>query len=263
MTFTFGQLPTSGNSAKESYELKWRASGIDDDTYVRAVALSAAPLTVWIPEGVLHRQDVALDHVGWGLFIVTASYGPKNKTAGSYSATFDTTGGTLTIKASLSTIASYSAGGAIPNHGGAIGVNGDEVEGAEIVIPALKETITFRHPQGVIDQAKIKALARMTGKVNSDTFLTFDAGEVLFLGATGSDGSEAEAEIQYQFAMSENLQNKVIGGITVAQKNGWDVSWIQFAPQVVGGLPVRKPMYIYVERVYERTSLSGALGFGA
>ena len=111
--------------------------------------------------------------------------------------------------------------------------------------------------------ARIKHLRSLTGRVNSDTFLTFPPGEVLFLGSVGRDGTNVEAEASYQFACSENLVNHVIGGITVAAKRGWDVAWIQFKDDVDGGKPVKPPAFIHVERVYQQIALGLALGFGS
>ena len=132
----------------------------------------------------------------------------------------------------------------------------------DFVVPALKLTVHFKHPAGIITIPQIKNLARYTGTVNSDTFLTFAPGEVLLLGAKGSEGSDTESEVAYELACSENLQNKVIGGITVAQKQGWDVYWIQFKNDAAGNQPVTKPEYIYVERVYDRIPFAASLGFG-
>ena len=210
--------------------------------------------------GTLFRQDVQLDWQGRDVCYVKVPYGPRKKESGNFRLSFDTTGGTIHIKLAKSHVASYPAGA--PNHGGAIGVNKDEVEGTDIVIPALKLTGTFTHPAGIITLPQIKHLARITGTVNNGTFLTMAAGEVLFLGCQGSEGTDTETSIAYQWACSENLQNEVIGGITVAQKDGWDVAWIEFKNDVDGGKPIKPPAFIHVERVYRRIDMALALGFG-
>ena len=63
--------------------------------------------------------------------------------------------------------------------------------------------------------------------------------------------------------MSQNLANKVIGGITVAQKAGWNVAWVAYKPNNAGAKPTIEPTAIYVERVYEQINMGLALGFGA
>ena len=269
MAFKFTERRNSRESTSNppSVTLRYAAQGEPNDAIVKAYAVSATPyIVVSDDDGVLYRQDVQLEPQGFALYHVSVPYGPRKTENGSYRVTFDTTGGSLKLTASKQTVASYKQtgdAGAIPNHGGAIGVKSNkEVEGAEIIVPALKLSVHFKHPRGVITIPRIKDLARLTGNVNSDTFLTFAPGETLFLGAKGSEGADVETEVTYDFAMSENLQNKVIGGITVAAKQGWDVYWISFKNAVDGGKPVTQPEYIYVERVYDRIAMAASLGFG-
>ena len=264
MVFRFKERPTSRQSTGNppTYNLEYVAAGESDDAYVRAYALAGTPALVNTIHGTLWRQDLALEPQGRDIFYVRVPYAERKREQGQFRLSFDTTGGTVNIKLAKEHVATYPAIGA-PNHHGAIGVNGDNVEGADIVIPALKLTAHFTHPAGIITLPQIKNLARNTGKTNSDTFLTFAPGEVLFLGCSGSEGTDSPTEIGYQFACSENLVNHVIGGITVAAKRGWDVAWIQFKDDVDGGKPVKPPAFIHVERVYQQIALGLALGFGS
>ena len=266
MDFQFGEKPNSrsGTSKPPTETRRYFAVGSSDREYVRAYAASVIPAQIVTTEGTLYRQDIADDWTSSNYCELTVPYAKNENETGSMKISFDTTGGTVNIKASLSTIGAFGGGAAVGDFGGAIGVNGpdQDVEGTEIVIPAGKLTISYSHPAGVITMAQIKTLMRNTGVVNSDTFMTFAAGEVLFLGATGSDGTDADAEVSYSFACSENLINQVIGGINVVAKDGWDYAWIKFAEAVAAGKPVKEPQSIYVERVYRRTNLGLLLGFG-
>jgi hypothetical protein len=147
-----------------------------------------------------------------------------------------------------------------------IAVNKDDVQGAEIIIPALKISVHYSHPAAVITIARIKYLADITGMVNSDDFFGFAAGEVLFLGASGSEGTDAETEVTYQFAMSANADSLTIGDVTGIVKDGHELAWIKYkdAVDTEGGkdLPVKQPEFVYIERVYETVDLALALGFG-
>jgi hypothetical protein len=261
MVFRFKERPTSRRSAKNQFELQYVAAGATDEYYVRGYALAATPAIVNTPEGTLYRQDLSIDWQASDIAYVSVPYAERKKENGTFRLSFDTTGGTLTIKCAKEHIATFPSTGA-PNHGGAINVHGDEVDGTDIVVPALKITAHFTHPAGIITLPQIKHLARTTGKSNSDNFLTFAPGEVLFLGCSGSEGTDAPTEVAYQFAMSENLQNHVIGGISVLAKAGWDVAWIQFKDDVSNNKPVKPPEWIHVERVYDRVPLALALGFG-
>jgi len=166
------------------------------------------------------------------------------------------------IMASKATVGAYGGAAATTDFDGMIGVNQDSVDGVDIVIPTLKITATFTHEVGIITLPRIKQLARATGKVNSDTFLTFAPGEVLFAGCTGTEGVVSPTTIGYQFLCSENASSLTIGGIASIVKKGHDYVWIRFKDAVVGGLPVKKPRSAYVERVYDTTAFVPLFGFG-
>jgi hypothetical protein len=270
MTFRFDEEPNSreATGSPPTVVLRYTARGTQDESFVHAVAFASTPATYWTIYGVLYRQDIRTEPAGFNVWRVSIPYGPKNSTpppTGQWTFGFNTTGGSFHIKASKSTVNKYPAATA-PDYKQLIGVNDGEVQGSDIVIPALKLNVTYKHPAGVVNIAYAKALARLTGKVNETEFLTFDAGEVLFLGASGSDGSEAEAEVGYEFACEENLQDQVVGAVTGIEKDGWDVAWIKWKDdtEVVGAdtVPKKVPQFVYVERVYTRVNLAVALGFG-
>lgn len=261
MAFYFHERPNSRKSTTfpPTLERQYVAGDETDAAVIRAFALNAIPYNIATTQGILYRQDLVIEPNGPSIWYITAPYATNQRATGQRRLTFDTSGGTINVKASKSTVASYPTGTAT-DHKQLIGVHGDQVDGVETVIPALKISLAFRHPAAYITIAQIKNLARHTGKVNSDTFLTFAPGEVLFLGASGSEGTDAETEVTYQFACQENLQNLIIGGITVAAKDGWDVAWIQYKDAVDSNKPAVQPEYIYVERVYDRIPLASSLG---
>lgn len=243
----------------------YTAAGSNDDDYVRAFALNATPIILPTIRGTLYRHDIRIDPLGYKLWRVEIPYGPNPIDTGQWRLSFDTTGGTLSITNSIETITKYTAAGApkaAPDQGGALNVRGDQIDGAEVVVPALKITATFTHPQGVISLPQIKNLARWTGRFNSTPFLTFAPGEVLFLGVTGDEGSDVQTTAQYQFAMSENLLGATIGPFTNVDKRGWEYAWISYRDAVANGSPVKQPQWLYVERIYRPVNLALALGFG-
>lgn len=270
MTFRFHERPTSRRQSvkDQTYQLNYVAAGNTDDIYVRSYALASTPAIVTTPQGVLYRQDVQLDPQGRDIFYVTVPYGPKNQETGSFTWSFDTSGGTVHIKASKSTVNRYAPAGQVAfDHKQLIGVHGKDVDGTDIAVPAMKISVQFKHPLGVITLAQARHLASVTAMVNSDTFLGFPPGEILLLGARGSDGTEAEATVGYDFVYSRNADGAsgpklTIGAIADIVKQGHDYAWISYEPDVVADKPGMKPNAVYVERVYNRTSLSAALGFG-
>ena len=261
MSIRFDEKPTSRATTYEppSYTGLYTLAGTIDHGIAWAYAASATPAVVVAAGQVLYRQDVKIDPVGYDVWDVVVPYGKLDKTVGSYRFAFSTTGGTVNIKQAKEHVAVFPNGS--PDNKGAIDVEGDQVHGAEIVIPALKLTYTFRHPLGYVSEALAVKLARLTGQTNSATWHGFKVGECLFLGASGSDGSDADAEVGYEIACSQELTNATIGAITGVNKKGWDISWNSFEPAVDGGNPIRKTLYISVERVYDSFNFASQLGF--
>lgn len=265
MSFSFSERPDSRatTSNPPTYTSRWGAYGTQDAAFVKAYAIGATPAFVSTIQGTLYRQDIKIDPGGFEIFYIEVTYGVEKRELGQWTFSFDTTGGTLHIKASRSTVNSY--GTSPPSHKQLIGVHGDEVDGCDIVIPALKLNVAFSHPLGIITIAKAKQLAQYTGVVNSAAFLGFSAGEVLFLGASGSDGTDAEAEVTYQFACSQNATGLTIGTISSIAKEGHDYLWIRYKDAVdssFGLYAVKEPQFVYIERVYDRADLATVLGFG-
>jgi hypothetical protein len=227
---------------------------------------------VAVGDGILLRNDIGVQEIGPGVYNVTVSYVTQEQqkpAVGSLKFSFSTTGGTFHITHAREHVQSYAASGNAPLHYGAINVvrNGDEqdIQGADIVIPALKLTITFNHPRGIVTINHAKTLAGLTGCVNSAVFLGFAAGEVIFLGADGSDGTNADAEITYHFACESNLEGLTYqnGTITGVAKNGHDLLWLEsVSSKDTNSKPVVKVIAAHIERVYRRVDLKAALGFG-
>lgn len=274
MTFRFNERPNSVRTTTNppTYEKQYVAAGESNPNIVRAYAAQLTPSVVSVPEGLLFRDDIAVQEQGYRVFHVTPRYVAQEfqkPATGSYKFSFQTTGGTFHITHAREHVASYVASGNAPQHHGAINVvrngSGMDVQGADIIIPALKLSIVFSHPLGIVNVNHAKMLARLTATVNSATFLGFAAGEVIFLGAEGSDGSQAEAEVTYHFACEENLEGLVFqnGTITGVNKQGHDLLWVESEPEKDGNNNgVSKVLAVHIERTYKRGDLRLALGFG-
>ena len=259
----FEERPKSGRSSVSPPTLtkEYFLSGIEDDYIANAYAASAIDSSVNVPQGVLWRQDIQLDHEGHALYGITVTYGKDKRDTGSFKFSFDTTGGTVHITSSKETVGKFPANAA--DHKQTIGVNGDNVDGADIIIPALKMNYSFKHPAGMVTEAKARYLASVTGMTNSVMWHGFQPGELLLLGATGSDGTDAEAEVNYSVAASANVlaPGLTIGGIANIVKKGHQLAWIAYKSADDGGKAATQPLAVYIERVYDEIDFFAALGF--
>ena len=178
---------------------------------------------------------------------------------------FDTGGGTKHINQSIKTDGKYPNDA--PDFAGAIEVDNEgNVNGVDVTMPVLNFTETHTLAGSRVSTSYKKTLASLTGTVNRSGFRGFSAGEVLFLGASGtkrSKKSSAPWEITYRFAVSTNKAGFKVGDIQVARKYGWDYLWVRYADKVAEGGKnvVKKPVAVYVEMVYPEGDF-GNLGIG-
>jgi hypothetical protein len=153
-----------------------------------------------------------------------------------------------------------------PSMDSAIGVDDNGVQGVDIVVPALTWTETYDVKSTYVNSAYIKSVAALTGTTNGAAFRTFEAGEVLFLGASGSqewdeDKGDGPWTLSFKFVASKNLTAQTIGSITGIEKKGHEYLWVRYESSVSGSDLVKKPKYVYVNTVYREGDFSG-LGIG-
>ncbi|MBR2488030.1 MAG: hypothetical protein IKB52_02810 [Kiritimatiellae bacterium] len=178
---------------------------------------------------------------------------------------FDTGGGTKHLNQSLKTDGRYPNNA--PDFAGAIEVDNEgNVNGVDVTMPVLNFTETHTLSGSRVSTSYKKTLASLTGTVNRSGFRGFSAGEVLFLGASGtkrSKKSSAPWEITYRFAVSPNRAGFKGGDIQVTRKYGWDYLWVRYADKVAEGGKnvVKNPDGDYVEMLYPEGDF-GNLGIG-
>ena len=259
--FQFNEIPQSREWSTDppGVTYRYKASGEFDDGAILNFSVFATPAIVYSIVGTLYRGNIQIEPDGYKQYVVSVPYTPRNTLVGSVTFRFDTTGATINIKAAKSHVASYPGGG--DPHKGAIGVTGADVEGADIIIPALKLVYTVKWPAGVVSEAYSRALSIVTGTTNVLPFRGFAAGELLYVGSTGEDGTGAESSVDYVFVASPNATGMTIGDIAGIAKAGHDYLWIEFKNDVVAGKPVKQPERVHVERVYEPVNFATALGW--
>ena len=214
----FDSRETTESIDSPSIDLKYQVKGTEDDLAVRTIVELTIPAFYLS----LPFQSYHLKPLGGGVWDVSARYGKKEqKDTGESSFSFDTGGGTTHITQSLETVVKYAPPGkTAPDFKGAIGVTVDSVEGTDITIPVYNFTETHYIATAAVTGAYKATLFALTGKVNDAPFKGFQAGEVLFLGASGSVRGTEDWEITFRFAASPNVTGIVIGDINVAKK-GW------------------------------------------
>ena len=255
----FDSRETTVGIENPSVDLLYMVDGTEDDAAVRAVVEATIPAMY----AGLVFQNYHIAHQGSGLWEVSFRYGkkePKEPRQSSFS--FDTGGGTTHMTQSLETVASYAPGGEeAPDFKGAIGVNNDSVEGTDITIPVYNFKETHYIPIALVTPAYKATLFYLTGKVNAFSFKGFAPGEVLFLGASGSQRGQEDWEITFSFAASPNATGLTMGDITDIDKKGWEYLWVRYQDAEDEDVLVKQPAAVYVEQVYPYGDFS-LLGIG-
>ena len=259
-----------------SVDLFYDLEGTSSDTFAKTLAESSTPTTY---EGLV-RHSINLEPV-WvdttaadGHWLVTVRYSVQDPASGGDSTfCFDTSGGTQHITQSKEPIGRYAPAGIVivPDHKGAIGYNGETVEGVDITVPVYTWGETHYLADILVTWGYRGTLFGLTGRTNDAPFKGFAAGECLFLGAAGSKRAAEEWEISFRFAGSPNVADAcadwdaTIKPAAAVPKKGWEYLWVQYADCIdATANPKRKlkrPVGVYVERVYPSGNFAG-LGIG-
>jgi hypothetical protein len=150
-----------------------------------------------------------------------------------------------------------------PDFGGAIGVNGDTVEGVDDTAPTYDFSETHLIDDALVTQSYKLLLFNLYGKMNSATFKGFARGECRYMGTTGSKRGDGKWSLTFRFSCSPNVSNLSIGGICGISKLGWDYLWVRyddFEDEDAFAL-VKRPRAAYVERICDFGDFS-TLGIG-
>lgn len=244
-------------------EFRYVVFNAADEAAVNSAVQAQAPTTYTNPlyNAALYRKSIDItEQLNATTWKVTVRFEtPTQLDTLQTQTSFDTTGGTQHITQSFATT-KYGTGA--PDLNGAIGDDGESVQGVDVTVPVFQ----FQETHYISDNAfNAWAIYALTGCINSSTFRGWAAGEVLFLGAAGTWRTDRNVwEITYKFAASPNLSNLSVGTIAGIDKGGWDYLWIRYAttPDVSAPMLVKKPVGVYVEQVYAAVPFS-QLGIGS
>jgi len=284
-----------GKKATSSFTRSFKVFGTTDDVELHTAA-SAKIIAdgYWkypgLPTMKLRAEQYSVSFLGDNAWQVTIQYEKNGADDGEEplkrARSFDTTGGTQHItqakggkvtvfrggpNGQSSTVVTMSSEtryppGSAPSQYEAIGVDSNGVKGVDVVTPQLQWQETYDVPNKYVTSNYIRGLSALTGTVNNDSFRGFAAGEVLFLGCSGSHEWDDEKGIgpwslTYRFVASPNVTEQTIGDITDIAKKGHEYLWVRYEESTTGYDLLKKPKYVYVDKVYKDGYFS-ALGIG-
>lgn len=194
------------------------------------------------------------DEVEPGYYLFTGSYSFKRLEVDEWTLAIDTSGGSIRMTTSLATTRYAPAGKTAPDFAGAIEIDDGKPKGIDRVIPAVKLNVTYRMTRPANVLAFTAIASGLTGTVNNAPILGHQAGELLFLGASGDFGNNVDPTFQFSWAASKNASLS-IGSIASINKAGHEYLWILYEEEKAGAgadaYMVTKPRAVYVERIYE------------
>lgn len=274
----------SADGSGNSREVKFFVTGTDDmDAAIDAILSKLqASLQLASASRIVIASQLKVEQIGPEVFRGSMDYaalqagggssggrggGGVNKptAVGEVTFSFDGSGGTFKL---LEAYSQTKYGTDAPDHENRISVKDDgEVEGVEIVVPQLVITLTQRFSGPTITLSWLRSLVLATGTVNSDTFLGFEPGEVLFLGASGqqplhfmSDGdvTAGDRDIAFRFSISPNRTGLTYGSVTGVSKPGHDFLWLAYKTEKdsTGKTLTKIPIGAYVAQTYPRFAFS-------
>jgi hypothetical protein len=263
-----------GKKATSTMTKSYKVFGTADDTVVHA-AVNQQISTVgygWQYPGVsdaqLWAESYSIAFLGDNAWQVTINYEktgaePSTPDPMKRARSFDTTGGT---QHKTQAEAERKYGTNAPDQQKAIGVDGNGVNGVDIVVPALQWQEQYDVPNAYINATYVRGLAGLTGTTNNAAFRGFEAGEVLFLGCSGSQEWDNEKgsgpwSLSYRFVASKNVTGETIGSISGIEKKGHEYLWVRYEDSVEGSSLLKTPKAVYVNRVYKESNFS-QLGIG-
>lgn len=144
-----------------------------------------------------------------------------------------------------------------------IGVNGKDVEGVDIYVPKL----SYReiHERDTLADGYLSTLIDCTAKVNENGWKGFEAGELIFMGATARRRGTGPWRVEYMFAAEKTVSVPIetVSGSQNVLKGGWDYLWFTQAKIASENDSIiqHKVQSAHVAQVYGRRNFT-LLGIG-
>lgn len=208
--------------------------------------------------GTVHASNPIDNH--WTVTITyTLPQGNEAKDYGYIQYGFESGGDTVHITQSYSVRSSAARTGSgltPPDWGGAIGVSKNGVEGVDVPARGLRFNITGFFVPGDFATSLAKTWGDLAGYCNNATFLSFAAGEVMFLNCAGQGEQYKVIPIQFNFLHKQNLNGVTDPGFSALYAYGHDVIDYQYRDVVNGDYTVQRPTFRYVHEVAKWTNFA-------
>ncbi len=201
-------------------------------------------------------------------WVVEATYGVRtfgDDSLGTSVTNFDASASTVNVKQSLQVVSTHTpdAQQPAPDFQGSINVEGDRVNGVDIIVPTFTFTVQEYLTTAQVSDAYIRAVGLATGSMNSHQFRNYEAGELLFMGASGTERrAKGDWVINFKFGFSPNQQDIEVGPDMSIDKFGWDYLSVYYDADTDGtaNALIQKPTAAYVHRVYPSINFTTVLG---
>jgi len=263
-----------GKKATSTMTKSYKVFGTAEDTVVHAAINSQISTNGYgwqypgVPNAQLWVESYSIAFLGDNAWQVTINYektgaDPTETDPLKRSRSFDTTGGTQHLTQAFG---ETKYGANAPDQKKAIGVDSNGVNGVDVVTPQLQWQESYDVPNAYVTSSWIRGVAGVTGTTNLSSFRGFEAGEVLFVGCSGSQEWDDQKgrgpwSLSFRFVASKNVTGETIGDITGVAKKGHEYIWVRYEDAVDSNTLLKKPKAVYVNKVYREAEFS-ALGIG-
>jgi hypothetical protein len=263
-----------GKKATSSYTKSYKVFGTADDTVLHTAINTEISNSGYgwqypgVDDAKLWVEQYSVAYLGDNAWQVTINYEkagaePSTNEPLKRSRSFDTTGGTQHMTQAF---AESRFGSGAPDQMKAIGVDTNGVNGVDVVVPQLQWQEQYDVPNHYVTSDWIRGVAGVTGTTNNANFRGFEAGEVLFVGCSGSqewDDQKGKGpwSLSFRFVASKNVTDETIGDISGVNKKGHEYLWVRYEDAVSSNVLLKKPKAVYVNKVYRESNFS-TLGIG-
>ena len=258
-----------GNSASTA-TVHYIVSGTDSEIDACNECYSTAPATYsGIPKRSVSVSERLTDN-SWKIDVRygTESSNDEGDESDAPTLNFDCGAGTMHVTTPITQTCVYSSDGKRDSNSVAsvipIGWNGkygpeSEVAGVDVSTGELRETYTKVLSRSTVTGSTWKRkIAGLVGKVNSSSFKGWNAGEVMFLGASYSAplrGAQ-KVTVSFHFAIRLNEDSATIGGVNIGNCQGFEYLWAVTSDKVSSGNRVPEVKKIYKSKVCKTASFS-------